>query len=334
MNLKNESRALFISLIVVVAVPLFLFMWWTGSDFVADPPALTTPEENLPAQLLPDLKTDTSKTSIPINQILSGGTGKDGIPALTNPKFTSVSQAELSDDVQGILIEIENQKRYYPYNILVWHEIVNDQIGDTPFMVTFCPLCGSAIAFDRRVDGTTYEFGVSGLLFESNLLMYDRATETLWSQAKGEAVVGDLVGKKLTYLPFQLLTFENVKKNHPGARVLSSDTGHLRNYQTNPYGNYDEAEELLFPVSVQDERFKAKELMYVVPLDGKSAAFPVLQLKEGETTLEKDGVELIATKENGEVFISDLSGKRLPGYYEMWFSWVTHHQENGIIFQL
>lgn len=137
------------------------------------------------------LKTNTSQRSIELSKVLSGGPGKDGIPAIREPVFVSVSEKPESVllDTDGIVLG-KGQAKFYPYNIMIWHEIVNDTVDGVPVAVTFCPLCGSAAVFDRRVDGESLSFGVSGLLYQSNLLMHDSKTESLWSQVLGEAVVG------------------------------------------------------------------------------------------------------------------------------------------------
>lgn len=275
------------------------------------------------------LETDTSQRSIELSDILSGGPGKDGIPAIYEPAFTTIEEADFEDDALGIFVEFEGVRRFYPYAILVWHEIVNDHVGDTHFAVTFCPLCGSGIVFDRNVDSETLTFGVSGLLFESNLLMYDTKTESLWSQARNQAVVGPYTRTKLEILPMQLLTFDDVRSRYPNTSVLSKETGHRRDYERNPYSGYEEDETLYFPVSVTDQRFNAKEIMYVIPFDGKSYAFPQLALNEGDNfDFDTEGVKITLRKSDAEVHAT-VNEQETPGYYEMWFSWATHHQEDG-----
>jgi hypothetical protein len=275
------------------------------------------------------LKTNTSMSSIPLSDVLSGGPGKDGIPALSNPLFVSVEEAEVNDTTLGVFISIDEEKRFYPYNILVWHEIVNDSIGDTHFAVTFCPLCGSAITFNREVGGEVLTFGVSGLLWESNLLMYDTKTESLWSQAKNEAVIGDYIGTKLSLLDMRLLEFGTIKELHPDSRVLSRDTGYARSYDIDPYGDYETNDRILFPVSVSDSRFSAKEIMYVVPFNESSYAFPDSGLDETTTFEVADGELVLERLEEGVQ--AYINGNPLPGYYEMWFSWATHHQNDGVV---
>ena len=279
------------------------------------------------------LNTDTSLISIDFNKILSGGPGKDGIPAINNPKFVSIDKARENDNGLGIFVSVDGKERFYPYSILVWHEIVNDNIGENYFSVTFCPLCGTGIVYDRLVNGEVLEFGVSGLLFESNLLMYDKDTESLWSQSLGEAVVGEFLGTKLKVLPLQLIAFKELKEKYPQAKVLSRDTGHIRSYGLSPYGDYEENEDIYFPVSVQDEKFHPKTLMYVLPFRNKYIAFEYMKIKEGESTYTADGNRFRVLRDGGEINIS-LNEQSLPGYFELWFSYATQHKENGLVADL
>lgn len=276
------------------------------------------------------LTTNTAKHSIPLDQILDGGPGKDGIPALTNPKFTSVASADrsITDTVDGILVTVGGVTKFYPYNILVWHEIVNDVADGKPLVVTFCPLCGSAIVFDAEVDGQPETFGVSGKLYNSNLLMYDQTTESLWSQIEGEAVVGDRTGTKLTLYPSQVVSFKTVRERYPHAEVLSVDTGYARSYSLYPYGDYDDTDQLYFPVAITDTRLPAKEIMYVVNWNGLSIAFKVKDMKPGiVASVDVAGKPLSATLKDGIIETTPA----LPGYHTMWFAWAIYHQKDGIV---
>jgi hypothetical protein len=279
---------------------------------------------------------DNTKREIELDKILSGGPGRDGIPAIDDPKFIRLADVVgTADDTLGILIKVGQEVKYYPYNILVWHEIVNDVIDGQSIAVTFCPLCGSAVVYDRTVAGQAVRFGVSGLLYESNLLMYDEATESLWSQSIGRAVVGKRTGTELVRLQSQLLEFSDVRESYPNAMVLSDDTGYSRNYSLNPYGSYDESEELLFEVSVKDSRLPSKTIMYIVPIGDKSLAFEQLKLKKGESrSASFFGSEIIARKDgSGEIFVN-VDGNAQAGYFEMWFSWATQHQGSGELWKI
>jgi len=275
-----------------------------------------------------NLSTDTSKLNINLNDILDGGPGKDGIPSINNPKFVSIDDSEFSDDTLGILIQSDTADKFYPYNILVWHEIVNDTIDDTPISVTFCPLCGSAIVYNREIDGKILNFGVSGKLFESNLLMYDDLTESLWSQARGEAVVGEFLNTKLSVYSSDIITQGEVKKSFPNSLSLSTETGVSRDYTFYPYGDYDESERLFFPISINDKRFPSKTLMYVIPTESNSIAFVREDLMNNKTATKQDVT--VVVQDDG-TFRATKNGNVLPGYTEMWFSWATHHQEDGIV---
>ena len=272
------------------------------------------------------MKTITAKTSIPLEKVLDGGPGKDGIPALTNPEFISVKETNIADDIDGMVVSVGDVTKFYPFNIMVWHEIVNDTVNGKPLVVTFCPLCGSAIVFD-----TKDQFGVSGKLYESNLLMYDKSTESLWSQSIGTAVVGDRTGEKLAIYNSQLMSLKDFKIKWPDGQVLSTDTGHNRDYTFYPYRDYNDNEDIFFPISVKDNRLPTKEIMYVVNAYEHSVAFPVKQLSSSIVSVVVGDNKVTATLIDGEVVVKDDSGKILPGYNEMWFSWATQHQKNGIV---
>ena len=277
-----------------------------------------------------NLQTNTARTNVDLMTVLSGGPGKDGIPALNSPQFTSVAESKENDAFRGILFEKNGERRFYPYSILVWHEIVNDSIGDTYFAVTFCPLCGTGIVYDRTVGGTILEFRVSGLLRESNLLMYDATTESLWSQSLGEAVVGDRLGDTLEVLSFQLIPFGELREKYPNAKVLSRETGFVRSYGVYPYGDYEKNENILFPVSFADKRFPAKKLMYVIPFENSYYATPYDGIPEGETIFAGRDISFDILRDENEITVTKET-RDVPGYFEMWFSFITHHQDDGII---
>jgi len=182
------------------------------------------------------------------------------------------------------------------------------------------------------VDGEILTFGVSGLLHESNLLMYDTKTESLWSQAGNEAVVGDLTGTTLSVLDMRLLPFEKLKQLHPTTRVLSRDTGHVRFYGVDPYAGYGLTENLYFPVSVSDARFPAKQIMYVVPFSGQSIAFPEAELRD-EAVFTFGTTTFLAKRVSDGISVT-ADGVSVAGYYEMWFSWATQHADDGVVWEL
>ena len=194
-------------------------------------------------------KTDFTKRSVEFSEISSGGPPRDGIPPLDRPVFTTFEDADgwLNSKEPVIALEIDGDARAYPLQILIWHEIVNDEVGGVPVSVTFCPLCNSAITFDRRLDGVVYDFGTSGNLRNSDLIMWDRQTESWWQQLTGEGIVGELTGKRLTFLPSAIVSWEDFKAAHPQGQVLSKDTGFPdRSYGRNPYVGYDRIDQTPF----------------------------------------------------------------------------------------
>lgn len=176
------------------------------------------------------------------NDILSGGVHPDGIPPIDNPQFASVQDTEYLSNSEGIIaVEVNGEVRGYPIQILIWHEIVNDTIDGVPVSVTYCPLCNSAVVFHRELGGQILDFGTSGELYQSALVMYDRQTESLWAHFTGQAIVGQYSGQELELIPAQTLSYRQFVERFPDALVLTTDTGNPRSYGLNPYVGYDDA---------------------------------------------------------------------------------------------
>ncbi len=222
-------------------------------------------------------KTDFSRHSMPLTEIMSGGPSKDGIPAIDRPELTSVSSADewLKPKEPIILFERDGDARAYPLQILIWHEIANDTVRDLPVAITFCPLCHTAIAFDRRAAGRVLDFGTTGKLRFSDLVMYDRQTESWWQQATGEAIVGTLTGTRLTPLPAQIVSWDTFKRAFPQGKVLSRRTGHQRSYGQNPYAGYDsiDASPFLYR-GPKDSRLRPMERVVTVTIGADDVAYP------------------------------------------------------------
>ncbi len=226
-------------------------------------------------------KTDFSKIAVPPGEIVSGGPPKDGIPAIDDPTFEGASSANawLDDREPVMVVERGEEAKAYPLAILVWHEIVNDRVGGEPVTVTYCPLCNTALAFDRRVGGRVLDFGTTGRLRHSDLVMYDRQTETWWQQASGEAIVGELLGTSLELVPANTLSWSRARELYPDLRVLSRDTGHDRRYGINPYEGYDTrgAPMPRFFQGRRDDRLPAMERIVAVDIGaGWAASFSKL----------------------------------------------------------
>ncbi|MCC5946824.1 MAG: DUF3179 domain-containing protein [Nitriliruptoraceae bacterium] len=216
--------------------------------------------------------------SVPLHEIISGGPPPDGIPPIDEPVFESIDAASewLEPTSPVMVVDVAGDARAYPLAILTWHEIVNDEVAGIPLVVTYCPLCNSALVFDRTIDGPdgveVLDFGTSGRLYLSNLVMYDRQTRNLWTQFEGEGIVGEeFLGERLDRLPAWLLGFEEFVELHPDGQVLSRETGHQRNYGRNPYAGYDDEDSLPFLFEgALDERF-APMARFVGVADGDEA---------------------------------------------------------------
>ena len=196
------------------------------------------------------------------DKIRSGGPPPDGIPSIDDPKFAEAENENNVSDSDIVLgLEINGEAKAYPLSILVWHEIVNDNVGGTPVAVTYCPLCFTNQVFERVIDGQAVEFGTSGKLYNSNLVMYDRMTGTYWSQGLGLAIRGELTGLSLKIIPFDVISWGDWKKLHPDSVVLTTNTGHIRAYGVDPYGDYYTDPRIIFPVEHKNDTFHPKEIV-------------------------------------------------------------------------
>ncbi len=247
-------------------------------------PSVTESPVSKPTWLLGSWKTNINRRTVDLREIRSGGPPRDGIPPINMPKFIAARDADawLKDNEPVIAFANGGETRAYPLQILIWHEIVNDVVGGTPVTVTFCPLCNTAIAYDRTLGGKVYDFGTSGLLRASNLVMWDRQTETLWQQLTGEGIVGDLAGRALTRLPASIISYGEFKASFPvGSMVLSRDTGTKRAYGTNPYSGYDDADHspFLFDGPL-DTRLPPMERVVTVQVGTEYVAYPYASLEQ------------------------------------------------------
>ena len=239
---------------------------------------------------------------VPLNEIISGGPPPDGIPPVDTPRFLEVDQVDfLADNEPVLAVDIDGDARAYPVQILMWHEIVNDTVGGVPVSVTYCPLCNSAVAYDRRLGELVLEFGTSGMLWNSALVMYDRQTETIWSHFTGQGIVGELTGRRLDTFPVAMVPWSRWQEAHPDGLVLSRQTGHRRDYGRNPYPGYDaiDSEPFLFEGEV-DGRFTAMTRIVGILRDDEALAVPLFQLRD-ERVIEHDlaGQRLVVFWEHG-----------------------------------
>ncbi|MGC9451662.1 MAG: DUF3179 domain-containing protein [Oceanipulchritudo sp.] len=279
---------------------------------------------------------DLGNAVIPAEEILSGGPPRDGIPSIDRPVFESVEEADrwLKKTDLVVSLEMGGEIRAYPLRILVWHEIVNDRFGEQPVAVTYCPLCGTAMVFDALIGGITRTFGVSGLLYNSDVLMYDRQTESLWSQLAMKALSGPALGNELELMPSEHLEWETWKAENPSGRVLSRETGTSRNYGRMPYSDYEQTDRTMFPVKRYRDELKNKEWIIGLHVNGLAAAFPLQELKDQEMVKARVGttlIEVIFDPERGTVKATQTeSGETIPVTRAYWFAWQAFYPETAL----
>ncbi len=279
---------------------------------------------------------ELGSASIPVDEIRRGGPPRDGIPSIDDPKFISVEEADdfLRDDELVLTIERDGDARAYPRRILEQHEIVNDSVAGDPLAITYCPLCGTGMVFARELKGRVFQFGVSGLLYNSDVLMYDRQTESLWSQLAAESVSGEMVGTPLSWLPSRMLRWGSWKLQHPDGRVLSRDTGHRRNYARKPYANYYRSQRTMFPVDRHREDLETKEWVYGVVVNGQAKAYRRRALPGGRRVSDTVGGQKVLIRfdpESLELEVKNAeSGEEIPNTPAYWFAWQAFHPETEV----
>ena len=285
--------------------------------------------------------TDGVQHSVDLKEIMSGGPPKDGIPSIDNPKFISIDEADewLKDEEPGISFSRGDVHKFYPYQILVWHELVNDTVDGERILVTYCPLCLSGFIFDPLVQDERVEFGTSGKLWKSNLVMYDRKTDSLWSQILGEAIVGEMTGTKLAVLPSDQIRYKNWKQVHPNGQILSRSTGATRFYGRSPYGDYFSVTSLALQLvgGQRDDRLPPGAFIFGIVINDKAKAYLVEAIKDkGELEDEFEGTNLLLRYEKEldvvRVFkkLSDGTLERINPFSNFWFSWVAVHPQTEL----
>ncbi len=238
--------------------------------------------------------TDFSRRTVEWDSILSGGPPKDGIPAVDSPAFESLAAGDewLEDVDPVILFSHGDLSRAYPLSILIWHEIVNDEVDGQPVSITFCPLCNASIVFDRNFDGQVLDFGTTGRLRNSDLIMYDRQTETWWQQFTGEGIVGKYAGQQLNFLTSQVLSWKDFKDAHPDGEVLARPNM-PRNYGYNPYVGYDSTSRPFLFQGTPDSRLAPAERVLGLTTETEAIAYPFQALEEAGVVHDSfGGVEL------------------------------------------
>jgi hypothetical protein len=248
-------------------------------------------------------KTDFATRSVPLREFASGGPGKDGIPPIDAPRFLATDEVDFLEPKEPVIVlEVDGEVRGYPIQILIWHEIVNDVVGGVPVAVTFCPLCNTALVFDRRVEGETLDFGTTGNLRNSDLVMYDRQSESWWQQFGGRALVGRYTGARLERLPARIVAWRDFRSQFGRGKVLSRDTGQSRPYGKNPYVGYDDVDSPPFfaAANAGDDRLPPKERVVFLERGGDSAALPFTALRRRRVVrVEVGGSDLVVRWRSG-----------------------------------
>jgi hypothetical protein len=254
------------------------------------------PHEDVPSALDDPHDESFPDPLVDPGDLRSGGPPPDGIPAIDEPKFLPADQVDFLEDVEPVMaLQIGDDARAYPMQIMTWHEIVNDTVDAVPVAATYCPLCNSAIAYDRRLGDRVLDFGTSGMLYNSALVMYDRQTESLWSHFTAQAIVGHLAGQELDVYPVAIVSWADWREAHPDGLVLSRDTGHERDYGRNPYPGYDDIDSpaFLFEGEV-DDSLAAKERVIGIEHDGDALAVGLDELADrGVLEVEVGDTELV-----------------------------------------
>ena len=342
-NMKTFS--FIVIAIAVVLIGFIVFRNVTRDEFELPKGGMTEKEtiiiENDEVKSTKEIMiTNGTRHSIPLNEIRGGGPPKDGIPSVDNPKFVSIEEGNsfLDDNEPGIAFSRGDIHRFYPYQILVWHEIVNDIVEGKRILVTYCPLCLTGFVFDPIVNEERVEFGTSGKLWKSNLVMYDRKTDSLWSQVLGEAVVGEMTGTKLIVLPSDQIRYGNWKRLHPDGQVLSRDTGARRFYGSSPYGDYFSTTNLALSLAnPTDTRLPNDAFVFGIVENEKSKAYFVEAIKEkGEVEDVFEGATFILKYDEDldvvRMFrkLPDGTFKRVNPISGFWFSWAAAHPDTDL----
>ncbi len=283
---------------------------------------------------------DLQNSIIPVNEILSGGPPRDGIPSIDKPTFLNADNADYLQDKDRVLgIVVKGEARAYPIRILNWHEIVNDEILGKAVAVTYCPLCGSGIVYAADFAGKAHKFGVSGLLYNSDVLLYDRQTETLWSQILSKGVSGELVNKKLEVIHSAHTSWASWQEQYPKTKVLSNKTGFARDYSRSPYGSYDKDVTTYFPVAFKSKRYHPKERVLGITINDKHKVYPFAELSNffadsKETrlvdTFEGQSLTLEFDPENRDGLFKSANGEIVTSTNTFWFAWYAFHPDGEV----
>ncbi len=266
------------------------------------------------------------------DELSAGGPPKDGIPSIDEPRFVTVADADewIEDNELVLALVYKNVTRVYPLQILGWHEIVNDVVAGDPLLISYCPLCGSGIAYERTFDGEAVEFGTTGKLYNSDLVMYDRKTDTFWTQIGGLAIIGELTGTELVPVSIDTVTWGEWKVAHPDSEVLSQDTGYSRPYGRDPYGNYYFEDYLIFPVAAENKSVFSKTVVFGIEVNGVFKAYKEDDLVALGVVYDVVGNIPVRLEraDDGRVTVTRTDiGEEIIKERDFWFAWYAFHPE-------
>ena len=341
MKKSNHKLSWLFVIFILLALTVLAVLSFTQNNKMKE--TINYENNNSEIKILPD----GTKYLIDPSKIASGGPSKGGIgidrgiPALAeeNIKFVSVEEADewIEDNELVLALNYKGIERVYPLQILVWHEIANDNIAGEPILITYCPLCGSGIAYERKIEinGEKAEtrFGTSGKLYNSNLVMYDEKTDTYWQQIDGKAIVGDLTGQELKEISIDTVVWRDWKSSHKNSEVLSQETGFSRRYGRDPYGNYYEDSFLIFDVENRDDRIHPKAVVFGIKVNDNYKAYKEDDLiKEKAIEDEIDGVRIrIERGDDGVIKIENVeTGEEIVKERDFWFAWYAFHPETKL----
>jgi len=273
---------------------------------------------------------ESTPSKVEFEEMYQGCPKRDCIPSIDNPEYVDAGEASdfLGGDELVIAIDHNGDKRAWPIRILDFHEIVNDTVGGDPIAVTWCPLCGSGLAFDRKVDGQVVEFGVSGLLHDSDLVMYDRATNSLWQQITGEAVMGPAIGQTLEEVPATITEWSTWKQAHPGTKVMMPPADSGMNYgDSRRYAAYEESERLAFPTARRDLSIHPKTVVHGFTIDGMHLAVTEKTLDDSPELQTELGAHSLTIErhDDGRVTATNGDGNTYSAVRSFWFAWFNFH---------
>lgn len=271
---------------------------------------------------------------VPLHAVEQGGPPKDGIPAINSPRFVAASQAKLKPEDRVLGVARSGIAKAYPVRILNWHEIVNDRFGAEPVAITYCPLCGSGVAFRGVARNKPRAFGVSGLLYNNDVLLYDRESNSLWSQILGQAISGPLKGDKLEAIPISHTSWGDWRARHANTLVLSESTGFWRDYSRDPYAGYETNPAIWFAVSHKDSRYDTKEMVIGVEIGGHHKAYPFSELARTagrvKDVVNGRSLEVVYLPQHRTARVLDERGAEIVSLMTYWFAWIAFHPRSEI----